>query len=208
MRMALGCVLLSFLSQAQAADLGVHGALFPIKERSTLELIRSRLHNLEKSGKIASLQKALASRAEGRARRPIVISKLPASESYQSLVYNPEITAQEDYKDHRGKVFFRRGQKINPLDIYSWGEPLILINGDDEAQVKWAFKQKGKIVLTQGAPLDLETQYKCPVYFDQAGLIVKRFKVTALPAKISQKDKQLLVEMIPLRAGMKGKPQK
>lgn len=205
---SLCCVYLVLLSFLQAADLGVHGALFPIRERSILEIIYNRLNGLEKSGKLMNLQRVFAQKAQERVKRPLAIAKLPRTDDYRFHPYNPEITARQDYKDHQGKTFYRKNQKINPLDIYSWGVPIILISGDDEDQISWAFKQSGKIVLTQGTPLELEKEFKRPVYFDQAGLIVKRFKITALPAKISQKDKQLLVEMIPLRAGMKGKTPK
>ncbi|KJV52347.1 putative conjugative transfer protein [Orientia tsutsugamushi str. Gilliam] len=35
------------------------------------------------------------------------------------------------------------------------GEPLILIDGDDEDQVAWAKSRPGKIVLVNGNPIEL-----------------------------------------------------
>ena len=52
------------------------------------------------------------------------------------------------------------GTVVNGLDKLNWGEPLIFIDGDDKEQVNWAKARKGKIVLTNGTPLDLQKNIK------------------------------------------------
>ena len=57
-------------------------------------------------------------------------------------------------------------------------------------------KEKGDLVLTKGNPFKLMRECDRTVYFDQKGMIVKRFNVKTLPARITQKDKKLFIEEI------------
>jgi conjugal transfer pilus assembly protein TraW len=62
--------------------------------------------------------------------------------------------------------------------------------------VKWALSQEGKIVLVQGTPLLLTKEHKRTFFFDQGGVLVKKLGLSKVPARVSQKDKVLLVEEI------------
>lgn len=190
--------LFNCLDDVRAADWGVHGALFPIQETSLLEIITNRVKALKKTGKLGSIQKTITAKIRHRVLHPQAAHQLPTASKYASFVFDPSLIVDRDYKDHKGVVFVTKGTRINPLDHYSWGEPLLLINGDDDLQVKWIKNQKGKIVLIQGSPLELEKNLQRPIYFDQGGRIVTRFCIPAVPAKISQQDKHLLVEIIPV----------
>ncbi len=83
------------------------------------------------------------------------------------------------------------------------------MDGDDPEQVAWAIRQhqaaeashKPKIILVQGAPFGLSQKWGLPIYFDQSGILVKKLGIAQVPARVSQKEKALLVEEIEVKAG-------
>ena len=69
-------------------------------------------------------------------------------------------------------------------------------------QVAWAIKQhqlamnnhKPKIILVKGTPFEFSKKLNLPVYFDQSGVLVRKFGISQVPARVYQHDKLLLVE--------------
>ena len=69
------------------------------------------------------------------------------------------------------------------------------------SQVNWSMTQNAervKIILVNGAPLKLSNQYKRRFYFDQHGLLIKKFGIKQIPARVSQKNHSLQIEEIVL----------
>ena len=58
--------------------------------------------------------------------------------------------------------------------------------------------ERVKIILVNGAPLKLSNQYKRRFYFDQHGLLIKKFGIKQIPARVSQKNHSLQIEEIVL----------
>lgn len=179
-----------------AKDLGVVGTTFEIREKSLIKMIEARLQDLQTSGKLVDYQKELQERVLHSVEHPRAIDGLQKATKYQSRDYDPSFVLDKDIKDHEGNPIAIAGTKYNPLDYHSFGKPLLLIDGDDITQVAWALNQDGKIVLTQGAPLLLTKEHKRTFFFDQGGLLVKKFHLTKIPVRVSQKDKALMIEEI------------
>ncbi len=182
-----------------AKDLGVQGATFEIKERSLLEIIYERLRKLETTNKLADHQKEIQTRVKHSIENPLPVAGITTATSYAARTYDPSIIVDEDIKDHKGNFIARKGTHVNPLDYQSFGKPLILIQGDDEPQVAWALKEDAKIVLVSGKLLQLARSHKKLFYFDQGAILSNKFSIKAVPARISQKDKKLLIEELPLK---------
>ena len=182
-----------------AKDLGTIGTTFEIVEKSLLKVIEERLQELQATGKLAEHQKELQQRVRQSIDRPRPVEGLQKTTTYQSRDYDPSFVLDKDIKDHQGNSIATAGAKYNPLDYHSFGKPLLLIDGDDISQVAWALNQEGKIVLTQGAPLLLTKEHTKTFFFDQGGLLVKKFNLTKIPVRVSQKDKILMIEEINLR---------
>lgn len=185
-------------NSCKAKNLGVLGATFPIHEPSLLEIIQTKLRALESTDTLLEHQKEIQDRVKRSIERPKSGTPLETATVNQSRTYDPTIIMDEDIKDHQGHLIVRKGISVNPLDYHSFGKPLILINGDDPVQLHWALKQEGKIVLTQGAPLQLSNQHKIPIYFDQGGVLVRKFSISKVPSRVSQKDTLLEIEEIKL----------
>jgi conjugal transfer pilus assembly protein TraW len=194
-------ILLACHLRVSAKDLGTYGTTFAIEERSMLIMLEERLRQAEANGKLASLQQQMQDRVQQKVLHSTPVPGLQPTQTPRSYFYDPTITVQEDLKDHQGRVFHKAGTRLNPLKYVSWSNPLLLINGDDAEQMQWALAQNDnpKIVLTAGSPIELMRQTGARLYFDQGGLIVKKFEITQVPCRISQQGDKLLIEKLTMK---------
>lgn len=192
----------SVVVPAVSKDLGVAGATFEIREQSLLEMIYDRLKSLESTNQLIRHQKEIQERVKACVESPQPVSGIVKATAYQSREYDPSIIIDGDIKDHKGNFIARKGMQVNPLDDHSFGKPLVLIQGEDEAQVSWALKQDARIVLVSGKPLQLSRTHKKIFYFDQGAILSNKFSIKAVPARISQKGKALLIEELSLTEGI------
>jgi len=197
-------------NDAPAKDLGVYGAVFPIQERSLLDVIKARLQALLHSGKLSDHQNTIVQKTKERLNRPEPVKNVRKTTQPRSFAYDPSVTVVEDLKDHEGRIFHHKGTKVNPLESHPLTYPLLFADGDDEVQVAWAIQQfktaeshaKPKIILVKGAPFALSDKFGIPIYFDQSGTLTKKLRITQVPARVSQKAKVLYVEELkPIQLG-------
>lgn len=192
---ATSAVLLGFFcSPVFAKDLGVHGRTFSIVEPDLIEYIQAKLKIMDEEGIISGQQKLLEERARSRVLHPKAVSNITRTHTPRSFTYNPSIVVSQDYTDHKGQVFAKKGTIINPFKLASWHQDLLFIDGEDEDQVALAIGSSSKIILVSGAPIALMEKLKVPVYFDQGGFIVKKLGITQVPARVSKQDEVLLIE--------------
>lgn len=186
---------------SRAADYGVFGALFRVEEPSVLETIYARLSEMETNGELAQMEEDMKARARERIHRPLPVTGLARTEVYASYEVDLSITLDRDLADHRGVVFARAGTRINPLDYSRFQRRLVFIDGDDPDQVTFALdlnmREDVKIILVNGAPLELTEAHQVLFYFDQGGMISNRFGLTHVPSVVSRADPVMLVEEIP-----------
>jgi conjugal transfer pilus assembly protein TraW len=197
----LFCGVAAFSLVVNAKDFGVLGATFKIKELSLLEVIQHRLQTLQKTGKIEAHQQELQKRVRNSIENPQLLAHIKTATTYQSRLYDPSILIEEDIKDHKGEIVVPQGKIVNPLDYHSFGRPLVFIQGDKPNQVFWALREEGKVVLVSGKPLYLAKAYTRAFYFDQGGILTRKFSIKTVPARVSQKGKKLLIEEFALKEG-------
>ena len=193
-------VLILFIisTSLQAKDLGTYGETFPIVEENLLTVIKTKLQTLGSSGELEAHQKKIQEEAAKRLQRPAEVTGIIKTKKPRVFSYNPSITVPYDLKDDKGKIFFKAGTTVNPLDMFALKYTLLFIDGDDKEQVNWAInhKVKFKIILIKGSPFELMKEHGTPVYFDQGGTLVKKFGITQVPARITQEGKNLKVEEV------------
>lgn len=177
-------------------DYGIVGHTFPIIEQSLLEVIMARLKEASKDGRLEAMTEQFKEKAIKKVMHPSKVANIKPASSNKSWVYDPTIRQTEPILDHQGKVIIEAGTTINPLDQVSWGEPLLLIDGEDLKQIGWVVKQQGKIVLINGSPIILSKQLERDVFFDQGGLLTGRFKIRSVPAIVEQDGKLLKVSEV------------
>lgn len=177
-------------------DYGVRGHIFTIIEESLLEMIMKKLKIVKQNGRLEKMQQQFKEKVTQKISRPTPVLGLSKATKSRSWIYDPSFTQKTDIKDQNGKIIIKAGTRINPLDKINWGEPLIFIDGDDETQINLAKSKPGKLVLIKGNPVELGKKLNQPVFFDQAGILTKRFNITATPAIVEQSNKLLKISEI------------
>lgn len=185
----------------KAGDLGVVGNTFEISETDILSVIADRLRAAEREGRIDSLNQEFERRVRERVERPKP-THLPFTVEPRSWLFDPSIRVDRDYSDHRGRVFARQGDRINPLErLPGFDRVMLFVDGDDRRQVDWAVEEmrrvgehRARIVLVNGAPLELMRSRRVKLYFDQEGLLVSHFKLQQTPARIQREGDKLRIE--------------
>ncbi|WP_342259842.1 type-F conjugative transfer system protein TraW [Candidatus Tisiphia endosymbiont of Metellina segmentata] len=183
-------------NRAILKDYGIRGHSFPIIEQSLLEIIMTKLKIAQQSGSLEKMQDEFKEKVKEKIARPAAVLGLHKATKDRSWTYDPTFTQKTDIKDQTGKIIIKAGTKINPLETISWGEPLILIDGDDKEQVAWAKSKIGKLVLTKGNPSQLAQQLNQHVFFDQGGTLTTRFKIKTMPAIVKQEGSLLKISEI------------
>ena len=203
-------MLLTLLSatEGSAKNLGTYGAVFKVTEISLLEVIQGRLQAMEKAGKMEAVQRELQEKVTAKVKRPTPVEGMTKAGKKEMRIFDPTFVVSQNIKDHRGNLIASAGTSLFPLDHKSFGEPLIFIDGDDFSQVQWAISKGGKIILVNGAPLELSRVHKKAFYFDQGGALTEKLGITEVPSLVRQQEKHLVIETIPLTsASLKGEDQ-
>lgn len=197
---ALFVALLPMSFAVLADDLGVVGPTYEIVERDVLELITSKLKQMEQSGELAKYQEDYKNKVVSNIEHPRPLDGFKSTETAGTRYYDPSVVTEKDIVDATGKVLYARGTRVNPLDYIGWNSYLLFVDGRDEKQLSFGKKiastsdRPVKIVLVAGEPLALMRKWKSTVYFDQGGKLIKRFAITQVPAIVRQEGKRLRID--------------
>jgi conjugal transfer pilus assembly protein TraW len=196
----------SFFLVAEAKDLGTFGECFEIAETDLLEEIQMRLQQLEKTGELKAAKERIQRMVRNMILHPRTISGLGHTEKTREFKYDTSITISRDLRDYRGRVFAKKGERFNPLEKIRLSKPLLFIDGDDEAHIKWAIAKikdhafeghnHAKVILVNGAPLELQKRLQREIFFDQNGTIIHQLGIKQVPAIVFQKADEKLLTII------------
>jgi len=195
-RIAAFCVL-SALAHAE-----VLGPVYPILEPSILQEIKESLQEKERNGELARLQQEGVIRAETSAHHPAPVTGLTRTSIARSFYWDPTVIANKTITGPDGHILVEAGQRFNPLDQVSMTSWLIFFDATDPEQVQiakhWVDESQGhiKAILTAGDYADLEQKWGLPVYFDQGGVLVNKFGIHQVPARVVQELKRLRIDEV------------
>ena len=183
-----------------AKDYGVHGHVFKIREEGFLIMIERKLQDLN----LEEYQQKLQKIAKKRVNEPILVTGIKRTEKDRNFTYDPTYELAKDVFLPDGKLLYKAGTTVNPFDHMSLDKQLIFIDGRDKSQVEWfkqqrqkkLIKDEDKLVLVAGKPFELEQELNQDVYFDQAGTLISKFKITQVPAMVAQEDKILRIREV------------
>lgn len=199
MKIFMACLLsIVICNGALAADLGVIGDTYPIREENLADVLKQRASELVSGEKWDSLQKQWRDRAQEYRDRPLPARTFQTIKSTKSFLLDPSIELDHDIESNEGRVIAKKGARVNPLKFVTLTETLIFLDGDDVRQVKWAKGQerqfqKIKIILLSGSIAATEKQFKHPLYFDQGGAIAAKLQVEFVPAIVRQEGLTLRI---------------
>lgn len=192
-------------SSAHANYLGSIGKTYPVGEESALTMIMHKLHEKERSGELKKLQNVAVNRTvKSIKNRPTVEGITVVTVRNQRLI-DPTVYYARAVTTDDGKIVVPAGAKINPLVMTSLTKRLVFFDGRDAEQVTAVHRMvqrdgtKVKPILVAGSWLELTKNWKQQVYFDQQGVLSKRFGIHAVPSVISQQGNALLHQEIPAK---------
>lgn len=190
-------------STAVARDLGTIGPVYPIAEEDMVDAIHARLREKEASGELARIEAEAKRRVQASVQTPAPVPGLRRVQVARSYHFDPSVKFDESVVDDKGRVVIPAGTVANPLDVVSLTSTWLLFDGRDPKQVALARAEIAaavgpiKAILVGGSPLPLSQEWKRPVYFDQGGRTVRRLGITAVPVRVRQDGRMLLIQEIP-----------
>ncbi|TFW13389.1 type-F conjugative transfer system protein TraW [Massilia arenosa] len=200
MRLSVAVLITLVARFAEAQDLGQLGPVYPIAEQSLLEQIRERLLAKERTGELSALSQRMIQQSRDRIIHPSPVSGLLTSDSTRTHYVDLTFTLQRNISDAQGRLLFPAGTRTNPLDVVGLSRRLLFFDARDPRQLNLAASllaerpAKTRPVLVGGSYLDLMKAWKIPVYFDQQGILVKRFGIRQVPALVYQEGRRLRVD--------------
>lgn len=183
-------------SNAIAKDFGTKGHIYPIAEQPFLEMIEDALSQVD----IKEQQQKMQEKAKQKVEEPTPVIGITKAEQVRVFYYVPTYVAKEDIKLPCGKILYKAGTQVNPLEYMSLDRRLFFLDGNDPKQVEWLEAEmaspgkyqdqilEDKIILVAGRPFDLQEELKQEVYFDQLGRITNQFGIKSVPA-IAMQDR-------------------
>ena len=199
--LTLPCLLL-ISGCALANDLGVVGPTYEIAERDLIEVMKDKFRRMEKSGELARVQDNYKQRVIDAVEKPKPVPGVSATEAIRTFYVDPTWTLDRNVVDEQGKLLFPSGTKVNPLDYAPLTQFLLFFDQREKAQVAFArrfieqSKARVKPILVGGEPLKLMRQWKREVFYDQGGVLSRKFLLKQSPAIISQEGKRLRIDEI------------
>lgn len=200
---ALG--LAAFAMQAVAADLGVVGPLYEIREENALDYIMRQLAAKEESGELKALQDAAVERSLNSIKNPPPVAGVQWVAERSARLVDPTVHYTQEIRADDGRIVVPAGARVNPLLIMSLTKRLVFFDGRDPGQleaVRRMVETEGKAVkpiMVGGSWLEATRAWKTQVYYDQKGSLTQRFGIRAVPTVISQEGQMLKLEEVPAK---------
>lgn len=208
-RLPLTALMLLTLSVGSGAkDLGTWGNVFEPAEQDMLTFIQNRLKGMEQTGELDRLREEATARVKEHAVRPTPVEGLSKAVTYRSFAWDPTFTVKETITDMKGNVVAHKGETVNPLDKVPFSQVLYFIDGDDREQVNWTRQQIAgqtdfKVILVKGNIRESSDALNERIYFDQSGVLTRKFGFEHIPARISRDGRVMKVEEIPVSGAKK-----
>lgn len=189
-------LIVCFSLNAKAKDMGVIAKTYPIKEQNIITVMKNKMAEKTQSGEIQKKMNLLKKRTKRYVNRPKGI-KLPDAIKYNAERVDVRYELDKNIIDNNGKILYRKGKIINPLEIYPMSFGLCFIDGDKKKHVEFAKKRcypKERIVLVNGDYAKVAQQLNIRVYFDQRSYLTQRFNLQRLPTVIRQSGNYMVKE--------------
>lgn len=191
------------LAPVRAEHLGAIGPVYPIGEESALDMIMKKLRDKERTGEMKRLQEEATRRSMNTVKNMPPVDGVTTVHSRAQRLIDPTVTYPTAVTTDEGQIVVPAGAKINPLLITGLSKSLVFFDGRDKEQTEAVrklvqkYQSKVKPILIAGSWMELTKAWKTQVFYDQHGVLSKRFGIRAVPTVIRQKGDALLLEEIP-----------
>lgn len=166
---------------------GTAGKLYPVRERSIKAMVAAKQQQIQErlAGKAGDFNEKIYVVTEFNGR----FRKAKEDRAYH---IDPSYTLETDITDDKGNVIIKEGTPISPADYAPLGK-YVIIDGRDDAQVKFALKQNPKkIIIMAGDIKELSKRYGVPFYRINKQIIAA-LHLEKVPAIIEQSGRYIRV---------------
>jgi len=172
-------------------NIGVVGETYPVGEPDVVAELKEEAAKKNRFGDDEFLERM-------KTYQPEDIHHLPRATMDRTFLVDMTYTLERDLLDGDGKVIYPRGFTFNPLDYVSFSGGILVIDGNDPAQLRWVKKtsyadnHQVRLLLSDGYAYELIKQLKRSVFY-LTDEIAGRMQLSAAPALIIQKGDRLQV---------------
>jgi conjugal transfer pilus assembly protein TraW len=184
------------------SDLGVVGQTYEIAERDLIEVMKDKFRRMEKTGELAKVQDNYKKLVLDAVEKPKPVPGIKNTETAHTYFVDPTWTLDRNVVDEKGNLLFPSGTKVNPLDYAPLTQQLLFFDQRERLQVAFAKRfieqssSRVKPILVGGEPLKLMRLWKREVFYDQGGVLSRKFLLKHSPAIVSQDGKRLRIDEI------------
>lgn len=192
-------IALSLAIGLEAKDIGIYGSTSSIEEEDFIQLIQEKIQSFSEEDRQKFMQ-TIQNELVSDLKKTMELKGIRKAKKYSVTYFDPSICVDKDIFNHKGQTVVKKGTVVNPLSYVSLNQDLLFFDATDPVQFAWAesFPSSSKWILIKGQPMQLEEKFNRPIYFDQNGLLTKKFGITQVPAHVSQEGMQLKIELIPM----------
>lgn len=189
---------------ATVKDLGTVGRTYPVVEPDGLAEIQQPSERMKEFQ-----EEMLAERVKNY--QPADLHPLPRTTTEKTFLVDMTYTLDRDLSDADGKVIYPKGYTFNPLDYTTLSGALVVIDGNDPAQLKWFeaspyFKNhQARLLLSNGQVAALTKALQRSVFYLTED-IAKRLHLGAVPSVVIQKGHKVQVMEFSVPRNNPGKP--
>lgn len=187
-------------------DLGVKAKTFPVTEEAFTEMIKRKLGGID----LDAHQKGMQEKAKRKIENPDPVKGIIPAKENRTFYHDPSYVLDSDVILPCGKLLYRAGTRVNPLDHMDLDRKMIFIDARYQNQKDWLIeymdqenphtKEKIRIILVGGSVLKLKEELGKEtgknIYFDQFGELTMKFGIKASPGVVKQEGKRLKIEEI------------
>ena len=189
---------------ATIKDLGTVGRTYPVVEPDGLAEIQ------QPSDRMKEFQEMLAEQIKNY--QPANLHPLPRATTDRTFLVDMTYTLDRDLADSDGKVIYPKGYTFNPFDYIALPGGLVVIDGNDPAQIKWfeasqyCKNHQARLLLSNGQAAGLTEKFKRQTFY-LTDDIAKRLHLAAVPSVVVQKGGKVQVMEFSIPRNNTGKTQ-
>jgi len=155
----------------------------------------------EEAGKLKELKEQWRQKIQENFKRPKSVDGIISTVEARSFHHDPTLVIEHDIQTPKGDYLARKGDRLNPILVMKPEKGFLFINGEDTEQIDFAKQhfehfEHFDVVLVAGSPLDVESQLKVPVFFDQGGYLIGHYGIKQVPALLSVDHNLLLIREV------------
>jgi conjugal transfer pilus assembly protein TraW len=164
--------------------------------------MKDKFRRMERTGELAKVQEDYKKQVLDAVEKPKPVQGISSTEAARTYYVDPTWTLDRNVVDEKGSLLFPSGTKVNPLDYAPLTQMLLFFDQRERSQVAFAKRfieqssTRVKPILVGGEPLKLMRQWKREVFYDQGGVLSRKFLLKQSPAIVSQDGKRLRIDEI------------